>query len=343
MTGSLLKSDLTSMRWFPSCEIGARNASLLNNVYEDFDQQSEQLVGHDQSYLQLTPGAFQGRFLSAFLGDDVAIHMEYCNQALEQEVGGSPGHLSFGVILSDGGAFFVNGRPLTKNDVFILPPSGNLHVTSPLNGAVMAITIRRDMFLRQSGLSPMVLDWLDDLTDSVGFLRAGRLPDRLREDAVSALEGIAQTDAQVSETVLGQALAAGIASKLSLEWSSAAVRDGLCGTPAYDRFQRCKSGFQTEAASIENVSRVTTMGRASKRSVEQAFSTHVSMGPLAYLRIMRLHDVKRKLADQAFADRSIGDIAAEHGFWDWSHFSHQYRRHFGELPSFTRQSQVTDR
>ncbi len=328
---------MISTRWFPKCDFSAKHDMLVDNVFADFDQQAEQLVGHDQTYLQLTPGAFRGRFLSAFLGDDVAIHMEYSNQALEQEVGGSPNHISFGVVLSDQGQFIANGTPLTRADVFVIPQSGNLHLVSPVNGAVMAIAIRREMFLRQPGLAPAAMEWVNRIAGNVGFLHMGRFADRLREDAMAALEGVAQTGKPASDAVIGQALAASITSKLSLEWTEATANSGFGGTIAFDRFQNCRNRLRTSGALIDRASELSKLVQGSKRSVEQAFSATVSVGPLTYLRLLRLHDVKRKLSDPSIAHLSIGDIAAEHGFWDWSRFSQHYRRHFGELPSTTRQ------
>ncbi len=310
---------------------------LVDNVFADFDQQAEQLTGHDQTYLQLSPGAFQGRFLSAFLGDDVAIHMEFCNQSLEQEVGGSPDHISFGVVLSDRGPFIANGKPLSKEDVFVIPPSGSLHLVSPMSGAVMAIAIRRELFLCQPGLAPAVQDWVSGISGSPGFLHASRFADRLREDAIAAMEGVAQTGTSAPEAMIGQAVAASIASKLSLEWAGATADTGFGNTIAFDRFQNCRSWLRTGGELIDSSAELAQLVQGSKRSVEQAFSTSVSMGPLTYLRLLRLHDVKRKLTDPLIANLSIGDIAAEHGFWDWSRFSQHYRRHFGELPSTTRQ------
>ncbi|WP_422038640.1 helix-turn-helix domain-containing protein [Roseibium sp.] len=55
-----------------------------------------------------------------------------------------------------------------------------------------------------------------------------------------------------------------------------------------------------------------------------------------YLRVLRLNRARRKVGDRAFSGQSIGDIAAEEGFWDWSRFTNYYRRQFGELPSETR-------
>ncbi|MCB1452789.1 MAG: helix-turn-helix transcriptional regulator, partial [Rhizobiaceae bacterium] len=83
-------------------------------------------------------------------------------------------------------------------------------------------------------------------------------------------------------------------------------------------------------------SEIANLIQVSKRTVEQAFSSNVSVGPLTYSRILRLHQVRRKLMDPSMATLSIGDIAAEHGFWDWSRFSQHYRRQFGSLPSAAR-------
>ena len=127
-------NSLISTRWFPTCDFSARKGVFADNVFTNFEQQAEQLEGHDQSYIQLSQGAFQGRFLSASLGDIVAIHMEYCNQALEQEITGSPDHFTFGVMLNENNPFVINGVSLNRANLFVLPPSGNLHVINPNYG-----------------------------------------------------------------------------------------------------------------------------------------------------------------------------------------------------------------
>ena len=335
-----MEKNLISTRWFPTCDFSARSDVLADNVFRDFDQQAEQLVGHDQSYLQLTPGAFRGRFLSAFFGEDVAIHMEHCNQALEQEVVGSTDHFTFGVTLSEGGNFLVNGRQISGAEVFVLPPTGNLHVISPLNGAIMAIAIKRDLFLRQLSLAPVVLDWLEGLKGTVGYLSARRVARRIREDAIAAIEGVAPNKTLAPAALVGTALAASIASKFSLELGNVMAEGSFVRSHAYDRYQQCRTWLHSSTNTLDDSAKISGAAHASKRSVEQAFSSNVSMGPLTYLRILRLHEIKRKLSERSCLDHSIGDIAAEHGFWDWSRFSQHYRRHFGELPSATRQNQT---
>ena len=332
--------SLISTHWFPAYGFCETSDALSDRLFDDFDHQSEQFTGHDQSYLQLTPGSFRGRFLSAFLGEDVAIHMEFCNQALEQEVCGSPDHFSFGVILSEPDPFFVKGREFSADEVFVLPPSGNLHLVSPLNGAIMAIAIRRDLLLRLFCLAAPILDWFENLGREVGFLRRGLLARRLREDAVAALEGISPFDRKVPSTMVGLALANSVASKISLEWAGGWACEGMAGTLHYERFRKFRDRLFSEDALPDSGAKLAKAFDVSKRSVEQAFAANVSMGPLTYLRVHRLHEVRRKLMDSGLSGSCIGDIAAEHGFWDWSRFSKHYRHQFGELPSATRQNRA---
>ena len=332
-----MQNSAISTRWFPTCEFSAKNAGLFDQVYTDFDHQAEQLVGHDQSYLQITQGAFQGRFLSGFLGPSVSIHMEHCNQALEQEVIGSPDHFSFGVVLSEGADFNVNGLRFGLDDVFVLPPKGSVRLLSPVGGSIMAVAIERDALFTQLMVAPNVAEWFDNLSDGVDFISFPRFAERLREDAVSALENNTMSEDLVVGDKIGQALIASIVAKLSLEWSGR--RNPLaCERPAsYERFLQMRAYIAPQEQGHLDAGDISRAFQISQRSAENAFSEHANVGPLTYLRILRLHDVRRKLIDSNWDYLSIGDIASKHGFWDWSRFSGHYRRHFGEVPSVTRQ------
>ena len=57
------------------------------------------------------------------------------------------------------------------------------------------------------------------------------------------------------------------------------------------------------------------------------------VGPVAYLRMMRLNHVRR---DLLATEAAVGDVAARWGFWHLSRFAADYRSLFGELPSATR-------
>ncbi|MCP5088463.1 MAG: helix-turn-helix domain-containing protein [Rhodobacteraceae bacterium] len=336
--GLVKKSNVTSTRWFPKCEFSANMTCFSDNVFVDFDQQSEQFSGHDQSYIQLSPGAFRGRFLSGFLGPDVSIHMEYCNQALEQEVGGPLDHFSFGIVLNTDRQLRINGRPFGYQDLFLMTPGSHLHVFSPADCVVLAVTIRRRILLKQMALSAQVGDWISCLSGQVGFLRAQALAGRLRDDCISALESATRLEGEKDRAFLGQALVSSVAAQLSLQWAGADPAFGCAKERAYTRFQHCRTQLAQGLVCFGDSAGLPDVLKASKRSVEQAFSENVSMGPLTYLRIVRLHEVRRELANPVNAHMSIGDIAAQYGFWDWSRFSGYFRRHFDMLPSQARRA-----
>jgi AraC family ethanolamine operon transcriptional activator len=74
---------------------------------------------------------------------------------------------------------------------------------------------------------------------------------------------------------------------------------------------------------------------ASRRSLIQGFHDHLGMGPMAYLKLHRLHGVRRLLLGSDPDQVRIGTIAAEWGFLNAGHFARDYRLLFGERPRDT--------
>jgi len=56
---------------------------------------------------------------------------------------------------------------------------------------------------------------------------------------------------------------------------------------------------------------------------------------MAYLKIQRLHGVRRLLKAADPNNSSIMAIANQFGFWSSGHFARDYKKMFGELPSQT--------
>jgi AraC family ethanolamine operon transcriptional activator len=74
---------------------------------------------------------------------------------------------------------------------------------------------------------------------------------------------------------------------------------------------------------------------ASRRKLNYCFQEVLGASPISYLRAVRLNKVRRVLK-QCEDDRSgVYDIAVRYGFWHFSQFSLDYKRHFAELPSET--------
>lgn len=74
---------------------------------------------------------------------------------------------------------------------------------------------------------------------------------------------------------------------------------------------------------------------ASRRTLIQGFKDHLGMGPMAYLKLLRLHGVRQCLLQADPSAIHIGAIAGDWGFYNAGHFAADYRRLFGERPRDT--------
>lgn len=69
--------------------------------------------------------------------------------------------------------------------------------------------------------------------------------------------------------------------------------------------------------------------RISKFQLIRAFKAHVGLTPIAYLTLLRLNNSKKLLLQNS----SIAKVALDCGFYDQSHFSHNFKYYFGITPS----------
>lgn len=74
---------------------------------------------------------------------------------------------------------------------------------------------------------------------------------------------------------------------------------------------------------------------ASPRKLSYCFHEVLGTSPMQYWRAMRLNRVRRDLKRCDDLRTGVYDIAVRHGFWHFSQFSQDYKRHFSELPSQT--------
>lgn len=85
-----------------------------------------------------------------------------------------------------------------------------------------------------------------------------------------------------------------------------------------------------EPMSVFDVLRITS---ASRRSLESGFRTYLNTTPARFILCHKLKGVRETL--QSDSDIGIGDAAFAYGFNHLSHFTQQYQKAFGELPSET--------
>jgi AraC-like DNA-binding protein len=74
---------------------------------------------------------------------------------------------------------------------------------------------------------------------------------------------------------------------------------------------------------------------AAERTLRTSCEEHLGMGPIRYLTLRRMHQVRRALLHSDPSKATVTRIVTNHGFWELGRFSVAYRMLFGESPSKT--------
>jgi len=324
------KKGLITAPWFPDCT----NDAILDQLYDDFDAQSERLSGHDQLYYQLSPGQFLGRFASGFMGADVSVHIEAASQALEQIVTGQIGGTTLGLVLSEAPGFTINGQEINRDTVFLMSARAELNVTSPPGGVVLAVVLS-EAALAQAGASDTLLDELLSSRPEIAVYAHPPLASSLRRAVFAALDRLsAASGAPQDARATGAALANSLCALMELCEIGASRLSPAAGQALVHRAR--KAVLADAACWLDTQALAHELG-CSPRNVQTLFARYGQITPSEYLRRVRLNRARRAFLQPGRQAQSIGDVAARYGFWNWSRFSANYAALFGELPSQTRQ------
>lgn len=331
-----MQSLATTNTWLPDRSWSAQENAIVDQVYRDFDAQAERLASHGQEYLQLTEGRFYGRFISCALGQQTSVHIEHANQALSQSIAGSPDTYAIGVVLSADHVFRANGTQIDQNAIFIIPPNIDFHLFSPQNATIMACVVGKKHFEAKLACAPHILNWVGDNASDIACLHAPTTAERLRQDAFNALISCQWELANSLDTsFLGEALINSLVATLMREWYGELRHLDQQKPKTFNRFLSVKTKLKTLDVESTSPAELSKNLSLSKRSIQYAFANEVSLGVSGYHRHVRLHAIRRALRLGTESNLTIGDLAAQNGFWNWSHFSRQYSQLFGELPSET--------
>ena len=77
----------------------------------------------------------------------------------------------------------------------------------------------------------------------------------------------------------------------------------------------------------------------SVRTFERKFRSSFHLTPQKYLRKLRMRMASRCLV---YTTQSLSEVALSCGFGDQSHFSREFRRHFGRTPRQYREAYLED-
>jgi AraC family transcriptional regulator, ethanolamine operon transcriptional activator len=80
---------------------------------------------------------------------------------------------------------------------------------------------------------------------------------------------------------------------------------------------------------------IATAVGISERTLRAAFRDYFSLGPVRYLKLRTLHQIRTALKGSDPSRTTVIKIAVQFGAWQLGSMAQDYHSHFGEFPSKT--------
>ncbi|WP_306142811.1 helix-turn-helix domain-containing protein [Roseibium sp. MMSF_3412] len=327
--------------WFPSSARDGQHECVTYLELNDCHSQLDLLLDNHKS-IQLTPGRFKGRLLAMQTGA-ASIFVENYNRALEVELLLPDGDFTFVAAISGLTEDVAFGGVTTTTDwVLVGPPKAEHHTVLPPDCLSVVAKVEMNALLSHPAILPEVADWFSSVRERPVLVSSFLLAERFRSGALAVLESMVSGRAKAIREAVDQAFILDLVIGFNLEWLRQNSYVTHKPSKARERFLLARRLLLGVREDVGKRFKSSIRDFGSQRLFELAFSNQVNMGPLAYSRLARLQNARQKLLDKTFEQESIGDIAAEEGFWDWSRFTSYYNRQFCELPSETRSRLLED-
>lgn len=274
-------------------------------------------AGLEFEFIQLAPGHLGYGQTSVTLGD-VTISSEFVDKPLRVRLRNPPGVVTVSFMLAADGSAFWRGHEIESSHALVFGEAENDYIL-PAGLRSLNVSAPTGAFDRLGLPQPRAGLWLTPaaprrlLTSVACAVLAGRhFPEaadaRLLAATCDALAGAQGALLFASERMGGP-------------------------TRQFHMLQRAeRRGTESEFTSLDAMA--DDLG-TSKRSLHRTFKDLTGLGPQSYLRILRLHQFRRKLV-AGDANDTITGLAYDHGFENMGRLTRQYRDWFGELPRETR-------
>jgi AraC family ethanolamine operon transcriptional activator len=327
----------------PSIPVHAPRASLPAGAWSearfvDIDEQAAALDGWNQQYLQLSAGVFRGAVQRLQL-DGVGLFIEDLQQVVHQTGHVRPQVVALGVpVLLQGDSRFC-GQADNTSALHVFSGSEGFEFRSPQRHIMLGIEV--DAALFESHMN----DTLQG--EATSFASHARLHvgdaaaiAELRSFLLALFAGAAQQSTllqpegqrlDVRDQLLDR-LAAVLAPASDPPDPACVQREGMAVGAARNALaERARQLVASRLDQPPTVAELCQLLGVSRRTLQTCFQATWGMGPLAWLKTLRLNVVRRRLMT---AD-SVTEAATQLGFWHFGHFADDYRTLFGELPSQT--------
>jgi AraC family transcriptional regulator, ethanolamine operon transcriptional activator len=303
-------------------------------VFEDADRHAHALSGWDQRYDQVGEGTFRST-IKQVAASGVQVFQESANVRMVQRGQLPPGRATFGLMLGGGAPFSFQGVKVDETALIFTAGAKEFLLHSPSNMSMLGVAIDIPVLerladtegfeLRDGMLAQQVLN-----IPAAAGARAGR---RIVGAVESALADSASLIAPDAERRFEHAVAESILDLLTFHVPTR--EDRLTYACRCDIVKRSHDLVLARPEQPVSILDLCASLRVSRRTIQNSFQSVTQMNPIAYLRAVRLAQVRRLLTTTSHRDIPVREAAMRWGFSNLGHFASDYKSHFGELPSQT--------
>ncbi|MCF5668391.1 helix-turn-helix domain-containing protein [Pseudomonas marginalis] len=296
----------------------------------------------NQDYSQLTAGCAESSLMQ-LTTSGCHLFLEKINQRVVQNGVAPRDKMCFAVPINVPGSIRMQGREVDDSSLFFLHGGEEFMFHMPMGMELLSITFERDLFdeaLEQTASAKDLNRLLRQPVIRVSPQRFAQARRRLLALFSQALvhEDLDSTLDRAREVALEQAM---LSELLQLMIDPAC--DKHQRSPSSTRsfiVEKCHRLATTEMISVPSVIDLCERLQVSRRTVQNSFRSVAETTPLNYLRSVRLNGVRRTLMSTRACELTIGDAAAQWGFYHLSHFAAEYQELFAELPSHTARAAI---
>jgi AraC family transcriptional regulator, ethanolamine operon transcriptional activator len=312
----------------------ATSPELLQTTSADVDEHCAKLGGWRLSYDQISAGAFSGSFTQLAL-PRLELFREITSQQVRQSGQLERDCFSMAVPWHGDGPVNVNGIGI-GGDALIVSFDADIDISTPRSFELRGVTL--PAWQIEEIATRLAIELPRDLRHRIRAVAAPAAALTRFRGALAAFDTqlCAPASALLHDERAGDALQDALLLVITDLLPDARPCDDSRSGAARKRIvdRACEMMLATSDTPVSLLDLCKAVG-ASRRKLSYCFQDVLGTSPINYWRAVRLNRVRRDLKSAHDPRDGIYDIAVRHGFWHFSQFSLDYKRHFAELPSET--------
>ncbi|WP_197527309.1 helix-turn-helix domain-containing protein [Pirellulimonas nuda] len=294
----------------------------------DVDDLSRLYPGWEGRFQQVSAGAFRGN-VQVVQGQLIRAFRGTTNQVLLTRGSSQPGWIDFSPITPRNHKSRWQGRQCDPNHLVVRGGQVGVDNVAARDAEIVTLSVPIDLIRRAANSvlrlkgDPARIDWRCLCVEPTALA--------VLEQLVKRIAARSASDASSSDCYADEQEC--VVAALNVLSS----RNGTCALePRGNRaslVRRAEEYLRERLASTVGLIDLCEELDVSARTMQYAFRERFGIGPIEYLRMLRLNAVRADLKTARTQGLCVRDVARRWGYRHLSNFAADYKRHFGVLPS----------